>query len=131
MGSSVNKRVDQLVFSIDKIFNDFQHLIFGYGFGSFGVIQDGIDQRAYPHNIFLETWFELGLIGLIILGYFIYTLLSNKKSNQYISLTLVIFLLLNTLKSNTITDLRSYFLIFGLSLIPTLMVKKNQQVSEQ
>lgn len=39
---------------------------FGWGIGSYPVYAYGIDQQAYPHNIFLEIMSELGIFGLVI-----------------------------------------------------------------
>jgi O-antigen ligase len=40
--------------------------VFGRGIGSWPVLTGRGDIRAYPHNIFLEVFFELGLIGLLL-----------------------------------------------------------------
>ena len=40
--------------------------IWGRGIGSWPVLNGRGDIRAYPHNIFLEVFFELGIIGLLI-----------------------------------------------------------------
>ncbi len=46
--------------------------VFGYGLGSYGVVAFGIDDvKLYPHNIFLEIWFELGFVGLALFLVFI------------------------------------------------------------
>ncbi|MCB1221168.1 MAG: O-antigen ligase family protein [Planctomycetales bacterium] len=40
--------------------------IWGRGIGSWPVLNGRGDIRAYPHNIFLEVFFELGIIGLLM-----------------------------------------------------------------
>ncbi len=46
----------------------------GNGIGSFGPIILGLDEVHYPHNIFIELIFELGIFGLfhsIVILYYI------------------------------------------------------------
>ncbi|MEZ5339054.1 MAG: O-antigen ligase family protein [bacterium] len=40
--------------------------LWGRGVGSWPVVTGRGDIRAYPHNIFLEVFFELGLVGLLL-----------------------------------------------------------------
>lgn len=55
----------------------------GYGFGAFGEASKGKDIRYYPHNIFIESACELGLIGLslitMIVGLAIWHLLQWRR----------------------------------------------------
>ena len=39
----------------------------GYGAGDFGYVFNGFDARAFPHNFVLESWYELGVPGLLLL----------------------------------------------------------------
>lgn len=114
MGGSVNTRIEQISLSIDLIFKDVFHFFFGFGIGSYGILENGLDGRAYPHNIFLEVWVELGLIGLTLLIAFLMNIFSNKNSSPYINGILILYLILNMLKSNSIVDIRIYFAIFAL-----------------
>lgn len=52
------------------------HWVLGVGFGGFRNITFGYDAFLikYPHNMFLEFWAELGLLGLLICFLFLYTL---------------------------------------------------------
>ena len=70
--TSAMSRFDYISFSFDEIFGSIQGFFIGFGIGSFGVMYDGIDQRQFPHNIFIEAWFELGLIGLFFDNNIIY-----------------------------------------------------------
>lgn len=47
------------------------NLWFGKGVGSWSFFYFGRDERAYPHNLFLEIAFEEGLIGLSVLFMFL------------------------------------------------------------
>lgn len=40
--------------------------VWGHGIGSWPVLTGRGDIRAYPHNIFLEVFFELGIIGMLL-----------------------------------------------------------------
>ena len=75
--NSFNKRLEYLLFSKTKIFENKSSLILGYGLGSFSNEYDQTDRRLYPHNIIVEIVFELGLIGLLLALAF---LISNSSS---------------------------------------------------
>ena len=118
VGASVNYRLEQINFSLNKIFDDVPHYFFGYGIGSFSKEYSNKDTREYPHNIILEILFELGIIGLFLfLIFYIYII----KDYKYTSLSwLVLFMTLNVLKSGGLTDLRLFFAILSLMLISTI-----------
>ena len=114
-GNSVEVRVGMLNFSYDKIVHSPTSLLFGYGIGSFWYEYTGIDGRGYPHNLVLEILFELGLIGLLIFIIFSGVTLKHFK---YTALSWIVFyLLLNSLKSSSLVDLRILFFMFSLALI--------------
>jgi len=46
----------------------------GQGVGSWSVFYFGRDTRDYPHNLFLETMFEEGVVGQVLLLLFLYLL---------------------------------------------------------
>jgi len=118
MGASVNTRMLHINASIDLIFNNTYNFITGYGIGSYRLLFEGIDGRLYPHNIILEITVEIGLIGLILFSiYLFFNLLYSKKHNIYISYFVIIYIILNVLKSSSLVDLRIYFAIFSLFLI--------------
>ncbi|MGK0420374.1 MAG: O-antigen ligase [Polaribacter sp.] len=114
-GKSIEGRVGMLNFSFDKIVHSPTSLVFGYGIGSFWYEYTGIDGRGYPHNLVLEILFELGLIGLLIFIIFSGVTLKHFK---YTALSWIVFyLLLNSLKSSSLVDLRILFFMFSLVLI--------------
>jgi O-antigen ligase len=47
------------------------HFWLGQGIGSWSVFYSGRDMRYYPHNLFLETTFEEGVLGQILLLLFL------------------------------------------------------------
>jgi len=114
--SAANDRLKRFSYVISKI--DTEHIVQGYGFGSFGIEYTGYDIRTYPHNIILEILFELGLMGLVI--YLLYIFLIIKKIYYYkdgLSIALFIYLFLNSLKSLSLTDSRIMFAFFTIILI--------------
>lgn len=124
VNGSVKVRVDQLNFTLNKIFENPESFFIGHGIGSFNLLYKGEDGRGYPHNIFLEVWFELGLIGeLLFLSFFI-LILFRKPTNYYISIWLILYILLNMAKSNSLIDIRTYFAFFAMYLISTKNIKK-------
>lgn len=118
MGKSVDVRLNQVDISLSLIFDNFFNFFFGYGIGSFGILEKGFDHRSYPHNILLEIWVELGFIGVIIFGSFVVKIfLKNIKFKNYIHYFVLLFLLLNSMKSSSIIDIRNYFIIFSLYIL--------------
>lgn len=106
---SIAKRISYMSFAIDKLGEDVSPLIVGYGIGSFGKMYSNEDKREYPHNIILEVWFELGLVGVLILLLFFFFCIRKLKSGDF--LFIFLYLLLNSLKSSSLVDLR---IMFGL-----------------
>lgn len=114
-GQSMNVRYELMTFSVDKIFDNTPHFLFGYGVGSFSMEYLNEDKRGYPHNIILEILLELGIIGLIFfLIFYIYII----KGYKYTLVSwLVFYMTLNVLKSSGLTDLRLFFAILSLMII--------------
>lgn len=114
--SSLSVRVSQIYFAVEKIFQDASHFMLGSGIGSFGILYAGEDVRLYPHNIILETWFELGAAGVIILLLFFVFYIKKIKLNSP-SFYIFFYLLLNSLKSSSLVDLRVMFGIFACLMV--------------
>lgn len=115
-GKSTTERLDAMSFAITEAFSDFTTFAFGNGIGSFGLLYMGNDGRAYPHNIFLEILFEVGLIGLILLlSIFLVVFYSGIKGNKLL-FVLFFYCFINAMKSSSFTDLWVLFSIMGLIL---------------
>ena len=103
-GASAHSRVVNAEFSIDKIN---RNAFWGYGVGSYGYEKSKIDELDYPHNIFLEVWFELGYIPLIIFLFLFYRIYKNINPNRCSwCMALYFYFLLNVLKSSSLIDIR-------------------------
>jgi O-antigen ligase len=114
-GDSAYSRVLYSRFAIDKIN---QKPFLGYGIGSFGFEYNNIDELDYPHNIFLEVWFELGIVPIILfllLFYLIYQQIRIGESAW--SLALYFYFLLNLLKSSSLVDIRIVTGFFALFIL--------------
>ncbi|MGF1558595.1 MAG: O-antigen ligase family protein [Flavobacteriaceae bacterium] len=109
---SVQGRIDRLSFAVENIFGSVSTLLFGNGIGSFGILYSGEDVREYPHNIFLEILFELGSVALILFCVFIFLPFLFKRILVF--KVLVIYFLLNALKSGDLTGLWLLFFFIGL-----------------
>ena len=115
--SSFNKRLEYLLFSKTKIFENKNSLILGYGLGSFSNEYDQTDRRLYPHNIIVEIVFELGLIGLLLaLAFLISNSSSYKSFFTNLALMAAITLLINSMKSSSFVDLRLLFALLAISI---------------
>jgi len=103
--------------ALNNIFTNIFTILLGFGIGSFGIITHNQDIRWYPHNIFLEAWFELGIFGMILLmiiilrPFFTRTKGDNKLKAMYT------FLFFEAMKSSNISDLWILFLFLSIFLV--------------
>lgn len=106
-------RFDQYDFAINMITKSGLTILFGYGIGSFGLLYEGIDERSYPHNVLLEVWFELGLIGLILFCLIVF--LGYHSTKKSLIKFILFYLVLNLMKSNSLVDAWIFFLFLGIA----------------
>lgn len=115
--TSVEGREDHFGFATGKIFESAKSIALGYGAGSYNYLKTGQDGRGYPHNLLLEVWFELGLVGTLFLAYFLLGAVLRGIRNHWMELLLCFaFLSLNSMKSLSITDQRALFAVAALLL---------------
>lgn len=112
--------------ALGGIFKNLGSFLFGYGIGSFGIITKGFDIRLYPHNMILEIWFELGLIGLaLLMTWIVFVLLKLRQlPNRFISYWLLLYIFLNLMKSSSLIDIRTEFAIFALFSVQNFVTTK-------
>ena len=98
--------------------------ILGLGIGGFAIYHWGVDQRQYPHNIFLEVGSELGFLGLglfvLLVGGAIVILLTVREAEggphdglNVILTGLLFFQLVNALFTGDVNDNRFLFVVLG------------------
>ena len=122
-GKSAYSRILYTKFSIDKIN---QQPIWGYGIGSFGFEYNNIDEKDYPHNLFLEVWFELGIVPLFLIILFFYAIYQHISSVRcYWCMAIYFYFFFNILKSDSLTDIRILTSFFGIFLL----IKGTQEFS--
>lgn len=126
---SASVRILLMQEAFNGIFKSIDSFLFGFGIGSFGIITRGFDIRLYPHNMILEVWFELGLIGLaLFLTWIVFVLLKLRKlPNRYISYWLLLYILLNLMKSSSLIDIRTEFAIFALFSVQNFLISKEMK----
>ncbi len=113
-GSSINARIEHLKKSF-HLLQDPIVMIKGIGIGSYMFVTQHIDTRGYPHNILLEVWVELGIIGLILFLMTFFSLISYGRISIYISKLLLLYLALNLLTTSSLVDIRltvGFFMLF-------------------
>ncbi|MEN6385116.1 MAG: O-antigen ligase family protein [Phycisphaerales bacterium] len=59
--------------------------LLGHGTGAFAVDFEGVDERKYPHNIFLELGYENGIPGIIIFVVFLILIYRKWKESRFYS----------------------------------------------
>ncbi len=114
--TSVEVRVGHIKYAWEKITESPATFMKGYGIGSYGLMKEGTDKRLYPHNMFLEILFEMGLLGMIFFLWYLYYIGKSIRGKPLFILLLMIYLLLNLAKSFSLVDLRFFFAIFGFVL---------------
>ena len=103
-GASAHSRVENANFSIGKIN---ESPFWGYGVGSYAYEKEHMDILDYPHNLFLEVWFELGYFPLLIFLFLFYRVYKNiDQTNCPWCLALYFYFILNVLKSSSLIDIR-------------------------
>lgn len=106
---SLYARLDLFEFFFDY---DFQFLK-GTGIGSYSLSFFGEDVVYYPHNIFLELFFENGLIGVFLFCLILYFFLKSFKYN--IVYFLVVFYFIASLASGDIPGNNNLFILLFVS----------------
>ncbi len=92
-------------------------------------------RHEYPHNLILEVFAELGILGGVILLILIVKALyftffrmlkySHQNSIYELFFYLQVFLLINSMFSGSLNDSRLFLIVIAISLIPEPLVHKN------
>lgn len=69
-------RTDLFVWAVDRFP---ERPILGHGTGAWAVDRGYGDIRLYPHNIILELLYEQGLVGVVLLGLFLWLIFSRWR----------------------------------------------------
>jgi O-antigen ligase len=72
----LNSRDLEFKFIINSLSTDLKTFLFGMGWGSY-IFSVGTSKFRYVHNIFLYFFAKSGLIGLLLLLYYLYLVFSN------------------------------------------------------
>lgn len=112
-GASVNTRLEYL----DQAFKYIDAApVFGSGVGSYGRLALKEELFMHPHNIFLESWFELGLPGLLLVIFlFGYSLYTGFFSGVLAVFLCLVFVWLNAMKSFSFAENRQLMILIGIS----------------
>lgn len=135
---SVMVRVEHYKSSTEIIFRDISTFLRGTGIGSYEMEVFGTDGNNHPHNQLLEILTELGVIGLLVYVLFFISLLKNVgKPYIFISKLIILYSILNLLKSSSLVEIRIPLTIIALSLHPQngitenfAVIKKKEVLSE-
>ena len=112
---SSQARIDMISYSIQEIFTNFKTFFIGNGVGSFGVDFLGKEVLEYPHIIFLEVWYELGILGFILIVTFLIAPLLFKRNIIYISFLLLI--LFDSIKSLNLLNMWITVIIYSIIIL--------------
>lgn len=104
---SIGTRLDRLHISWEMFQRE---PVFGVGMGDWGI-ESGYGPAAYPHNLFLEIFTEMGLLlGLVFLIPYIF--LSDPRNRVSPFFYVLIFMWFASMVSGDLLDSR-YILVFG------------------
>jgi len=109
-GTSGDARISMYYDSLNIMKKLDWRVIFGSGIGSYGIEAYGIDFRAYPHNVLLEIFLELGGIGFIIFIWFLIVSLATGKRKCGTMGYILLYMLINAMKSSSLVDIRIIFM---------------------
>lgn len=115
-GDSFNVRINHLSESTKAI----DTAVFtGVGLASYGLSVMGNDLWEYPHNIFLEVWVESGLFAVLALAVLVTVALVKLLfvSRQFWLALIVMYCLLNAMKSVSFADNRILFFWIGVAIV--------------
>lgn len=130
MGTSAGTRIEYYAIS-EKLW--LSNPVFGYGIGSWPLLNGLPDACYYPHNMVFEILVELGLAGLILFGLTVIFALKgffkqNIKGNIFLgSVVLMLFVnvFIGAMFSGDLNDNRVLFVFLG------LMAFKGNQIEEK
>lgn len=105
--------------------------VLGHGAGSFAVDAHGVDERKFPHNIFLEVLYENGLLGLILLICFVVSAFMRFSSCQLqegnVWFAVVISAFMAVLVHWDISDLRLLWMLLGVMFASCRLGQKRRR----
>lgn len=93
--------------------------VFGVGLGGYGSVVHGADGDSYPHNLFLETFAEAGILGLAlfilsIVAVALFSVGGGRTTTRGVSyIVLAVFYLLNYNKSGGFIGTRDLYMLLG------------------
>jgi hypothetical protein len=97
-----------------KVFESKIDPLWGFGLGNFGYVILNITERVYPHNIFLEIFFETGLITTVIFIVLLFKTFAQNSSNAIYYLFLISFI--NSNLSGDLSGNAEFFIFMFLLL---------------
>jgi len=112
----------------------------GHGTGAFAIDRGGQDIRAYPHNILLESLYEQGLVGAVIVSLFLWLIFRRwRQASRFVYLyeldigtfqivhiagLLFLFLVTQAMKSGDVNGNRFMFFCAGLVIAVFSLVRR-------
>jgi hypothetical protein len=134
---TINTRLFAWKAALSAAFSSPVHLLFGIGVGGFSSLFYGMDVRLYPHNMVIEVFCELGLVGLSLLLWHFYAVfrvivkklngLDQQKKVILLSLMMgTVYLLLAALFSGDLNDNRRVWFFMGTALAAAGILSINE-----
>ena len=85
----------------------------GVGIGGYNLYITGFDTLFYPHNVFLETYIEVGVIGLLLFVSMLYSVYRSRHGYKYLY-AYFLFFFFNSLFSGDISSNNLLFIFSAL-----------------
>lgn len=109
-------RIKHFDFVLNADYSIFQ-LFLGRGLGSYGYYIYGLDSREYPHNIFLELWFELGVVGILFFLIFIVSIFVRVGRSAMGIFFFSLYPFFELMKSSSFSDFRPFWFACAISVV--------------
>jgi O-antigen ligase len=124
-GVADNPRNELYTYTFNKLDTFSLEQFIGRGTGSFGTLYHHRDMDMHPHNLFLEVWFENGLIGMLILLIIFISFSLRFISYGKFSVSIFVFLFVNAMKSYSLIGSRMMFVL--LCIISVLYFRRKNE----
>ena len=113
-----------------------ENILSGVGIGGYGMSGFSSDENAYPHNLFLESFVEAGLLGFFMFSvsisiFFMGCIVTLNRKFAIPYMMVFLFIFLNYMKSGGFIGARDLYFFAGLALSVAAHEKRSQRVKQR
>lgn len=125
-----NGRIEIWNSYLQILFENPLRMFIGHGIGSTNIgLMNNFDISRSPHNVFIELFFEIGLIGLILFLFILYKMILNSK--KHVELKTLVYISLIFCFSLGIFYDKTFWNLITLSLLTNNISNTNKNNYER